>query len=496
MPESMPNSPTRPDVYVIVLDTTRAQNLSCYGHSRQTTPALDAFAADAVLYERAISPSPWTVPAHASLFTGLYPSAHRTEGDNPVLGADLPVMADLLRTAGYRTHGISSNIWISDVFKFTRGFERFYKTWQLFQTDREAAEFLKMSSERSSLPRRVVGWLRKGNVPRDFSNLVYSKYGAYRRDDGATKTNRVAARWLDEARGSADPFFLFINYMEPHAPYTPPASFIRKFAPKDASRAELARAATLSKASKQYHLGQLKITEREFQLMEALYDAEIAYLDERVGELLDQIKTAGRWDNSLVIVLGDHGENIGDHELMAHRFSLHNTLVHVPLIVKYPAGTLAAGRVAGYVQLTDVLPTVLDAVSSSDARPAMQGHSLLRQAPADRQVVSEFLSPAFTPEARDPRVNFASSPFNRGLRSIIVDDYKLVLGTDGAAELYNLAADPLELRNLAAVEAGRVIGLRAQLTEWVTRRGTESFSVEEVAVDAVIEDRLRQLGYI
>jgi arylsulfatase A-like enzyme len=486
----------RPDVYIIVLDTTRARNLSCYGHRRETTPLIDAFAADATLYQRAISPSPWTVPAHASLFTGLYPSAHRTEGDNPVLGGDLPVMAELLREAGYRTHGISNNIWISDVFKFTRGFERFYKTWQLFQTDREAAEFLKMSSERSSLPKRVFNWLRQGNVPRDFSNLVYSKYGAYRRDDGAARTNQVAARWLEEARGSADPFFLFINYMEPHAPYTPPATFIRKYAPKDASRAELKRAAMLSRASKQYHLGQLKITEREFQLMEALYDAEIAYLDQRVGELFDQIRRAGRWDDSLVILLGDHGENIGDHELMAHRFSLHNTLVHVPLIVKYPAGTMQGKTVADYVQLTDVLPTVLDVVSPDGAGPAMQGYSLLREMPAGRQIVSEFLSPAFTPEARDPRVDFASSPFNRGLRSIIVDDYKLVLGTDGAAELYNLATDPMELRNLASVEAGRVIGLRAQLTEWVTRRGTESFSVEEVAVDAVIEDRLRQLGYI
>ena len=132
----------KPDVVLIVLDTTRASSLSVYGHARPTTPRLEEFAREAVRFDRCVSPSPWTVPAHASLFTGLYPSAHGTEGDNPILGSGRPLLATLMQRAGYRTEGISSNVWISDVFGFARGFDAFHKTWQMFQNAHDAAEVL------------------------------------------------------------------------------------------------------------------------------------------------------------------------------------------------------------------------------------------------------------------------------------------------------------------------------------------------------------------
>lgn len=491
----------KPDVVLIVLDTTRASSLSVYGHARPTTPRLEEFARSAVRFDRCVSPSPWTVPAHASLFTGLYPSAHGTEGDNPILAAGRPLLATLMQRAGYRTEGISSNVWISDVFGFARGFDAFHKTWQMFQNAHDAAEVLKMPGVDAAPEhrlKRAARWALKGNVPRNAANALYGKYVAYREDDGARATNRKARRIV--ARAGEKPFFLFINYMEPHAPYSPPPAFIERVSGRPMSSSQRKRLSVLSRRSKDYHLGRIQPSDQDFADLAVLYDAEIAYLDSRVGELFDMLRASGRWDRSLVVVLGDHGENIGEHGLMAHRFSLHDTLTRVPLLVKLPGTDRAGSAVAKPVQLVDVLPTVLDVLRDSGAgfvgRPEVQGRSLLGSIDAARPIVSEFLSTAFTPEARDPSSGFAGTRLDRRLRSIELDGRKLIRGSDGAVELYEPGADAAETRDLASAEPGAVAELSRSLDAWVREHASPERAAIDVDLGSVVEDRLRELGYI
>jgi arylsulfatase A-like enzyme len=287
----------RPDVVLLVMDTTRADRCSFVGSARATTPNLDAFARDAVVFRDAWTPGCWTGPAHATLFTGLRPEHHGYHaGSRGYLGEEFTALAQRMQSAGYATACFTNNEWVSPEYGMTRGFETF--------------EPLYVRED------RPYPWARE--------------------------THTRAAQWVRREHDAGRPVFLFVNDMEPHMPFTPDADLARRRLPPPAAQAEVEAARELTpKDSLRFCAGMLALGSRDFDILSALYDAEIETLDREIGVLLEDLRESGVLDRALVVVLGDHGESLGEHGTLGHGHDLHASILHVPLLVRYPGGRSA-----------------------------------------------------------------------------------------------------------------------------------------------------------
>lgn len=237
----------------------------------------------------------------------------------------------MLEEVGYETVAISNNTWISEEFGFDRGFQKFFATWQLFQ---DGVDFGEIARNRHGRFDQLRGILKnfRGNPIKNFIILIYGQYFRNRYDDGARRANHIIEEklhnWLDNG-----PIFLFVNYLEPHLEYRPPEEVACEYLPTGVSWKE---ANAVNQDAWAYITGQIEMDEHDFEILQSLYEAELAYLDERIGELIRLFKDAGVAEETTFIITGDHGENIGDHGLMDHQYSLHETLLHVPLIISGP----------------------------------------------------------------------------------------------------------------------------------------------------------------
>ena len=290
----------RPNVVLYVVDTVRADRLGVYGYGKPTSPRLDAFAADAVLFENAWAQSSWTRPAVASLFTGLLPPAHRTVGRRSVLPEEAVTLAEILAAHGYEGLGLVRNPNVGRAFGFAQGFTRFRSE------DRERDE---------------------------------------------TMLDRVRL-WLDERQDAEAPFFLFLHAIDPHGPYDPAPEFEEMF---DAGGAP-AHYRTV-----RYLLGlnrgDVEPGPDTAEALSRLYDAEVAQNDRAFGELLDELEARGLGESAAVIYLSDHGEEFAEHGRWEHGLSLYEEVLRVPLVMRLPG--VPARRVEEPAQHVDVLPTLL-----------------------------------------------------------------------------------------------------------------------------------------
>ncbi|PYS94798.1 MAG: hypothetical protein DMF50_11465, partial [Acidobacteria bacterium] len=310
----------RPNVLLVVLDTARADRFSFDGYARDTSPRLDSLAAEGILYLKAYTPAPWTLPAHASLFTGLYPSAHGADSGHLRLDDDQVTLAELFQAAGYRTVGYTANPWIGRDHHFDQGFETYDEVWRA--TGDQAA------------------------------------------DRGAALINSKVANWLEWRAGDPDarsrPFFLFINYLEAHLAYDPPEPERSRFLPAAANPAALERLRRFKHPEDvRFNLGLTTLNGRDLALLSDLYDGEIAYLDRRVGEVIDLLKRRGLLDRTVIVVTSDHGESIGEHRLVDHKLNVYDNLLRIPLLLRYPAAVRPGQRVQDVVMLQDLFPTLL-----------------------------------------------------------------------------------------------------------------------------------------
>jgi arylsulfatase A-like enzyme len=305
--------PIDANLLLVTLDTTRPDHLGCYGYERDTSPSLDRLAADALVYTRAFSTSSWTLPAHASLFTGMFPSSHgaRIDPHGPLILADALRNADHLRH--YRASGLSpGQVTLAEILG-AHGFAT-------------AA---------------VIGgpWMKRlFGLDRGFQHYDERKISTLKGRSAADVTDG-ALEWLD-ARGD-ERFFLFLNYYDPHAPYEDPEGHGNRFLPPGAERPGKGKPVTR-------------------RVLEALYDGEIRYMDEHFGRLLESLRARGLYDDTWIIVGADHGELLGEHSDVGHGRTLYQEEIRVPLIVKFPAGTGRSGRDDAPIQLTDVFALVLE----------------------------------------------------------------------------------------------------------------------------------------
>ncbi|MCH2173093.1 sulfatase-like hydrolase/transferase [Myxococcota bacterium] len=445
-----------PDIVLVVIDTLRSDRVSAYGYARETTPRLDALAQRGIRFDRASSTSSWTVPAHASLFTGLAPLQHGAHQEHARLEPGIPTLAERLRDAGYATFGASANPLVGSRTGLSRGFDAFAETW------RPAAR------------------------------------------EGRTHPNQDAVLSFLGDVPVSQPVFLFLNYMEVHGPYDPPLPFRAEFL----SAAEADGTFRDDFEASRYYLDRNSISDADFRRLSDLYDGEVAYADALLGELLDALDRADRLDNAVLVVTSDHGENLGDHGHFRHVFNLYGSTVSVPLVFVLPDDSRAGEVVEAPVSLVDVFASIL---AAAGLPPGGVGRDLLGS-PVDpgRAVYAEYFRPAqaltlFTPgefEEHSDRLR----PFLRVLRSVEHGGLRLIWSSDGKRELYDVKADPGEQRNLweEPAYAQRAMDLVELLEGQGGRPGeaSEQGLLDGVSaspfgvLDAEEEARLRELGYL
>jgi len=428
---------------VIVLDTVRADHVSCYGYERPTTPSIDALAEIGVRFEEVVAPAPWTLPSVIGLLAGEYPSTAMTPD-----GKLERSLIERFEEHGIRTAAITEGGYVSRHFGLDLGFGHF--------REEEGA----------------VRLLEDGNRPRDQA------------PGGIEHTFAQAKQWLRDHGG--EPFLLFVHTYEPHTPYTRHA-FTEGLDP--------GRIGPIFDIDylEQLRDGTLRLTEAERRYGVALYDGDIRESDRHVGELLAVLEETGLGDRTVVVVTSDHGEELGEHferHVFDHGHSLRDDLLLVPLALHDPTREFAARVVPDQVRLIDVLPTVAELLS----------------VPIDEDIPGTSLVPLMTGEERGDRVAI-SALTKRGPARLSMRDgrYKFILQqgpgkhpiapTPPVAQLYDLDVDGGERTNRVQQRPKLARAMAESLGEWIG--GAARGDPARIDVDdQALRERLRSLGYI
>ena len=308
------NAPA-PNLIVISIDTLRADRVGAYGYEQPTTPALDALAKRGVLFENAFSTSTWTLPAHASLFSGRLPTAHRATAFMSRIAEEAPMLAEILQAADYQTHGITSGGFLNRRYGFDRGFDGYHDT--------------------------LIG------VVDTFSR----------------------ARERIETFDRSAPFFLFVHTLDIHCPYTSPSGHSARFQRQPPS----AHIATRGRCASDYL--KMNLASEQVRFISDEYDAGVRHVDDQLGEFLSFLDARGELERTVLVVTSDHGDEFGEHGGLGHGDSLYVETLAVPLVVLAPG--LEADRVDTHVSLVDLLPTLLDLLGLP--APEGDGFSLATQ---------------------------------------------------------------------------------------------------------------------
>lgn len=473
----------RPNIVLVVMDTARAMDVD-----ESVMPNLHRIAEEGTRYTSAFANAPWTLPSFGTLFSGRMPSVHGAHALNKSFEFG-PTLAERLNEAGYGTYAVSNNTWISGEFGFDRGFDQFLCTWKLFQS---GVDFGEVARSRHGAINQLRGVIQKAgkNPVKDLANLVYGKYFRKRVDDGAKRTNEIVERRIGGWKEGA-PFFLFINYLEPHLEYRPPVEHVERYLPDGVAKEE---AKEVNQDAWAYITGQEEMDDRDFRILRALYRAELSYLDERLGELRSGLADAGVLEDTVFIVTSDHGENIGDHGLMDHQYCLFDTLLRVPLVIAGP-GFEGGTTEEEPVQLMDLYPTILD-IAEADRDPESSGESLIRPEGFDgRTTFAEYAGPQPDMDVLDERYDCSRDveAFERSLRAVRKDNYVYVQGSDDEEWLFDWCSDPNQERNIIGEEVETAEELRDVLDRYSQKYEFESGERE---IGGETQRRLEELGYL
>ncbi|MBI4556189.1 MAG: sulfatase [Candidatus Hydrogenedentes bacterium] len=443
-------------VVLITIDTLRRDSLGSYGSARRDTPNLDAFATECVQFMQAYSPGPWTLPSVASIMTGVTPDVHRSTTRFARLSANFTTLAEFLREAGYRTSGIGYNVFLTENMRMDQGF----------------VDYDFYPKPGISDPRTFGG--------RVLRRLFLNRY--FPRKASSEDLTNLARRWLESHRD--EDFFFWLHYFDPHMPYEPPANFVPK---EDPLVAKLGRQFGDKDGARIGHFG---LTLEERQWARTLYDAEVRYVDQCVGRVIESLRTLGIYDDALIVLTTDHGEEFWEHDNFEHGHTLFNELIWAPLLVKLP-GHVNTGPRQALVTTTALLPTILDFCGI----------------PYDP---TRFSHPSFAPVLTDSTASIQVSPvYSSGLmryenqESAVWGQYKYIRNQfTNREQLYNLLDDPKEKNTLSRsspeiLEQGRLFLREHNLT---ADRLRHLYKVDEQRPldqlpEATVEE-LESLGYI
>ena len=434
-------SGTKQNVVLIVIDTARRDAFGCYGNPLKPTPNIDAVAADGVLFDQAISTSGWTLPAVASLFTGTWPTIHGGLGKNVSLKPirdEIPTGAEVLKKAGLQTLGFANAAFVSPMIHLDRGFDVFDHQYTYNHDYRKADKTIDA----------VIPVLRKNR----------------------TKSN-----------------FIMVHLFDPHLHYNAPPPFRFKY-----TKGRTIPAPPLSLGSclelESEDRSRPPVTE-DIQYVRGMYMGEIGFVDFHLGRLMQQLKSLDMYDNTMLIIVADHGEEFWDHQKFEHGHTLYDELIRVPLIVKYPQDIKPVKKVvAAQVRIIDIMPTVFRWLGIEQPE----------------SFVGKSLTPLVLGETEAPRNSFSESTLYsfdkiawRGSR------YKYIIELDpdltSAGELFDWQNDPGETTNLAGSMPEVAKAMHDELFDFyagLASRATRMSQPKQVNLSPVRIKMLRSLGYI
>ena len=383
-------------------------------------------------------------------------------------------LVEILRDAGYRTFGISSIPQLSVTKGFHRGFDEYVEAWKLDPTRRT-----------------TLKWKAK---IRSFLHL----------DDPITRyTYEHIRRWIKEHDPSI-PFFIFANMNTAHSPYDPPKKYLDRHATSATSFRMTKKLKGLStRDGYRFMARQMEVTEDEFTGLECLYDAEISYLDELLGHLFVFLQQEDLLEDTLILLLADHGENLGDHGLMYHQFCLYDSLIRIPMIWHYPRAIPHGERVSTLASIIDVTPSILRlAALPPESYSSTQGINLFPDRPSNHPesrnfVVAEYQAPpGVFNYFRRMTPDFDYSVYRKGYKSLRTLRHKYIVSSNGHEELYDLVKDPEEQNNVVNLFREETDRLRQTLFKTVRDFGKERGATSSKEKDDVTIQQLKALGYL
>lgn len=484
----------RPNVLVLVWDTVRADRTAFLGYQRPTMPRVASWADRAAVFTRASSPAIWTLPSHASMFTGLPPHVHGADERWLWLDQRFVSLAEHFAAHGYATFSLAANTLLCDATNLVQGFDVRLNTFK-----GRLAALARAATHRKLIPGDVSNELAPGwHPPANGAHNAEWARAVFK--EAAPIVVRSFGQWLNARPDPEQPFFAFLNLMEAHTPRVP--SFAARVQ-VTAANPELVSLGLMTDAAHInlhfYSFGKHAYDERQLAAINAVYDAALVDLDNATADLFDELDRRGVFDDTIVVLTADHGENLGDHHLFNHRFALWDTLLHVPLAVWGPG--VAPGTIDRPVSTLDLFanlarmagiepPTGISADDwfTPDGAPPITALAL----PLEREIQS----------VRDFYPDIELAKWLRSGHAIVDrDDHKLIRMSDGTRTLYDLVADPGETRPVD--DPVRAAALSDQLDAWLARwpaydaaqRGPDDRPATVRASQDDLRAQLEALGY-
>lgn len=434
---SVPSIPAKnlPNIILISLDTLRADHLGIYGYPRNTSPHIDAFSKESVVFEKAVVQSPWTLPSHMSIMTSLYPSFHGVTNKSSRLADEHTTIAEVLKKIGYQTAAFTDGGLVSGEFGFNQGFDVYEDEW--------------------------IG----------IANILPK-----------------VEKWLDS--NGSKPFFLFIHCYDIHEPYNPPPPYNSIFH-DFAYSGNLVPSTTILTAARK---GQVTVTSEDLRHFIALYDGGIRYTDEKVGEFLSYLQDAELYDQSLIIITSDHGEEFNEHGSFLHWQLYYNPNLHVPLIMHIPGYPKREIRINELVQSIDLLPTIIDLAGQPPHHKA-QGRSLLPSIKRKKNLFKRMVQKVFKRSAKHSSLSFAENEINEiHLWTVVTPSAYQLIDNSESRQLFNLETDPLAKTN--------IINDRSDLAAELLLQYNQLYSTTSQHISSALDlneqtrKQLEALGYI
>jgi len=441
--------PDKPDIILISIDTLRPDHLGCYGYRQPTSPTIDRLAGGGVRFENAISTTSWTLPAHAALFTGLYDSAHGLVDNGLRLAENHVTLAEVLGQAGYQTAGFFGGPYLHPAFGVGQGFETYESCMTKLPDD--ASE--RLVRAQSSIPDSVS-----------------------HADITGPRTLKKFKHWL--AKADERPMFVFLHFWDVHYDYIPPKKYIEMFDPDykgQLSSVNFMRNPAIHRF----------MAPRDLQHLLALYDGEIRFTDDILGQILAELERSGRGQQTLIVVTSDHGEEFFEHGGKGHTRTLFDEVVKIPLIFCWPGHLREGAVVPDQVRLIDVMPTIL-ALAAVELETEVQGRD-----------ISELLRGDSLPE----QSALCELMVFEKMRALRTRRMKVIkpLGSPGQA-YFDLRRDPNERRRISSLTAPAKALLKE--LEEATRESLSLYASltrgqsQEMQISEEMRQRLRSLGYI
>lgn len=523
----------QPDILFVVLDTHRVDRLGCYGYEKNITPNLDNFASLGTVFEHAVSPAQWTVPSHAAMFSGEYPSQHQVTQSYNSLRPTSPHIAEILATAGYETVGFCNNPLVGILNNgFKRGFKSFYNyggafpslphsssrlPWPFDRVEELYTQFLR----RISYP--IQNYFGRSDLAFRFSlqswaTPLWSKMANFKGQNSRSVQDVSHYLRTREKQNPQKPLFLFLNLMETHLPFWPPGQFIDQVAPYfRASKEARTIMRTWNREAYRWAAPLAEpLGEFESKVLSDMYDAEVTYQDDYLGELFDVLEQRKNQKNTLTVVVADHGDGLGEHGYMGHAFVAFQELVHVPLMIQWPERFSFPERVETPISTRRIFHTMLNLAGGQENEEFQELYSegyrlsleqtALGRDPENGAALSEVVPPLNFVKAIEKRQPELLDKFNclserRAVTKMAISGINKLIRLDGQPnQLFSLKKDPHELNNLLTEQPALVNELDERLTQTLDgltkEENQSSNSGDGLAADGQLLKRLRGLGYI